>query len=117
MTKIINLDELYKPNSVVIIVNGERHELKAATVETFIENIRAIENLGVNATPDQEIEAMIDIILRSFPTLTDKQIRQWRLEQLRAMVDFARGSNDEIVSTDEEEMTEAKNTGNDQKVN
>jgi len=113
MTKIINLDELRKPTPLVIVVDGARHELKPATVESFLENVKAIEDMGVNATVAQEFDAMIGIITRSFPTLTEQQVRQWSVEQLRYLVELTRGANDEIVSTDEEEMTEAKNSGND----
>jgi len=117
MTKIINLDDIRKPTPLVIIVDGERHELKPATVESFLENVKLIEEIGVNATVTQEFEAMIGIITRSFPTLTEKQIRQWSVEQLRYLVELTRGANDEIASTDEEEMIEAEKSGNDQKAN
>lgn len=115
MTKIVNLDELRKPTPVVIIVDGKRHQMQPATVETFLENMKAIEELGVNATPSQEIEVMIGIITRGFPDLKEKQIRSWTLDQLRALSELARGANDEIVSDDEKEITEAAKSGNVQK--
>lgn len=114
-TKIINLDEIRNPTPVELIVDGAKHKMKEATVADFIENMKAIDSIGVNATASQEVEVMIGIVLRAFPTLKAEQVRKWTFKQLRTLAETARGANSEIVSDDEEEITEAKKSGNAQK--
>ncbi|GAA4525525.1 hypothetical protein GCM10023174_10270 [Chelativorans composti] len=112
MTKVINLDTLAPAPALAIIVDGERHEMKEATVETFLENMRDIEALGVNASPVQEVETIIRIVSRAFPTLPVEKMRKWPLSTIQQLADMARGMNAEIGTTDAKEAKEAAKTGN-----
>lgn len=114
MTKIINLDELKREPLVSIIVDGKRHDMHEATVSTFIENLTALEGLSMNASPIEEIEVVVGIVLRAFPTLTDKQVRSWSLDVIRHLSEVARGVNGEIATNDADEAAEAAKSGNDQ---
>lgn len=103
MTKIINFDSLKKEPLVIIEIDGVKHPMVEATVETFLENMKAIEDLGINASPRAEIEVGIGIITRAFPSLKEEQVRKWTLSQIQQLSEIARGVNGEIVTTDEKE--------------
>lgn len=101
MTKVLNLDALKTEAPVAIVLDGVRHEMKVATVQTFVDNLKLIEELGTNPSMIREIEAAKTIILRSFPTLSEEQVGNFPLDTLQQLSDLARGANDEIVTTDE----------------
>lgn len=115
MTKIINLDSLKQEALIIIEVEGKRHEMKTASVDSFIENMKAIEGLGLNASPIQEIEVIIGIVARAFPTLDEKQIRSWPITTIQHLSEVARGVNGEIATADEAAAKEAAASGNAQK--
>jgi hypothetical protein len=112
MTTIINFDDLKSEPPVILVIEGVRHPMKNADVETFIENMSALEKLGMAATAKDEIDVIVGIIARAFPTLTDAQIRKWELDQIKKISDIARGIGGEIVSTDEAKIDEANASGN-----
>lgn len=112
MTKIINFDEIQKPAAVAIVYKGKRHEMVDATVDSFLTNMKAVDSLGLDASPIDEIEVTIGIILRAFPTLTDKLIREWTLDMIKQLGEIARGAGGEVASTDEDEIKEANASGN-----
>lgn len=114
MTKIINFDDLKKPAPVAIVIDGKKHDMKVASVDTFIANLKAIEGLGVAASPIQEIEVIVGIVHRAFPTLSEKQIRSWEITTIQALSDIARGVSGELVTDDKDAAEEAKASGNDQ---
>lgn len=112
-TKVINLAALSKEPTVVIVTeDGERHEMKRATVGSFIDNIKIIESLGVNASTEEEMNVMIQIITRAFPTISEQMVKDWPLEHLQSISEMARGQNSELVSSSEEEAKEAEDSGN-----
>jgi len=102
MTKIISLDSFIKEPVLVLEVEGVKHAMVPTTVETFLENMKDIEALSINATPVQELEITVRIILRAFPTLTEKQVKSWSLEQIQGIAEVARSVSGEVVSTEED---------------
>jgi hypothetical protein len=113
MTKVINIAALRKPPAVKIETeDGKSHEMVPATVETFLENLKEIEDLGLDASPIKEAELTIRAIHRAFPTLTEKQIKGWTLDVLKTLYEMILGVNGEVVSTDPAVIEEAKNSGN-----
>lgn len=102
MTKVLNLDALKTEAPVAIIVNEKRHEMRLATVQTFIDNMRMIEDLGTNPSMIREIEVAKKVILSAFPTLTEKELGDLPLDALRQISDLARGAGGEIVTNDAE---------------
>lgn len=112
MTKIINLDSLASEPLVAITIGGKRHEMRTATVNTFIENMKAIESLGLNASPVKEVEVIVGIVARSFPTLTEDEIRNWPLDMIQKLSEIARGAGGEFVTNDADKAKEADKTGN-----
>ncbi|MDE4297086.1 hypothetical protein PXK56_18015 [Phaeobacter gallaeciensis] len=113
MTTVINLNELAKePDVVIVTSDGERHAMKPATVQSFIDNVKMVESLGTNASVVEEMEVMIKIITGAFPTISEDEVRGWPLENLQSISDLARGQNGELVTTDEDKAKEAEKSGN-----
>lgn len=108
-TKIINLSDLTPAPTVKIIdTTGTEHKLAPISVGTFIQNVKSVEELGMSASVSQEIELMIKIILRGFPTLTEDELMKWPIETLEQISQYARGQNGEIVTDNPEDATAEK---------
>lgn len=112
MTKIINFDDLKTEPPVILVIEGVKHPMKNASVNVFVENMSALEKLGTQTTAKAEMDVIVGIIGRAFPTLKEEQIREWELEQIRQISDIARGINGEVVSTDAKKIEEANASGN-----
>lgn len=113
MTHVINIKDLATKSPLTIVDTNEvRHEMKPATVQSFIDNVKMVEDMGTNVSAVDEMEAMIKIILVAFPTMSDEMIRSWPLEALEQISDLARGQGGEIVTTDEDAAKEATASGN-----
>jgi hypothetical protein len=111
MTKIINLDAVSTEPDLAIVVDGKRHDMVKPTMQNFIDNMKLVEELGMNPSPVKEMESGIVIIRRAFPTITEKDLLGWTLERVQMLVDLARSSAGEIVTADSEEAA----SGNDLK--
>lgn len=112
MTKVINIASLRKPAAVVIETeDGKKHEMVPATVGTFIENLKEIEDLGLDASPIKEAELTIRAINRAFPTLKREEIETWTLDVIQSLYQMIISVNGEVASKDPEVIEEAKKTG------
>mgnify|MGYP001354347228 CR=1 FL=1 len=98
---VIKLESLVRPSPLVIEVEGVRHELVPASVETYIQNMRDIEALALNASPVDEIELAVKLIGRAFPTLKAADIRGWSVDVIYQLAAIARGESGEVASTNE----------------
>lgn len=112
MTKVINIASLRKPAAVVIETeDGKKHSMQAATVGSFIENLKDIEELGLDASPIKEAEMTIKVIQRAFPTLERTEIDLWTLDVIKNLYEMILTINGEVASTDPAAIEEAKKTG------
>jgi hypothetical protein len=102
MTKIINLDAVADEASVIIEVNGKKHEMVKPTVRSFIANMKLIEELGLNPSPVKEMEGGIEIIRRAFPSITEDELLDWTLDRIQKLVDISRAAAGEVVTEDEQ---------------
>ena len=107
-TKIVKLENLVRPTPLIIEVDGVKHPLVAATVETYIANMRDIQALAINADPVAELELGVKLIHRAFPTLSEKQIRGWTVDVIHQLAQIARGASGEVATTDEAELPSAE---------
>lgn len=113
MTKIINLADLKREPLVSIVdMDGKKHDMVSASVETFIENATAISGLALDAGPVAELNVIVGIVARAFPSLTEKAIRKWPIDIIQQLSNIARGVNGEVASTDEKAIEEANASGN-----
>ncbi|SCW95658.1 hypothetical protein [Ancylobacter rudongensis] len=97
MTKIINLDAFVKPSPVTLDIDGVKHPMATATLDTFFANAKDLEDLKLDGGPVKELQVMIRMINRAFPSLTEAQIRSWSLEQLNGIAEIARTASGEVV--------------------
>ncbi|MBY3231880.1 hypothetical protein [Rhizobium laguerreae] len=112
MTKVINIASLRKPAAVVIETeDGKKHEMVPATVDTFLENLKDVETLGLDASPIQEAELTIRAIQRAFPTIDRKEIGGWDLDVIKSLYEMIITVNGEVVSQDPEAIKEIEQTG------
>ncbi|RWI35426.1 hypothetical protein [Mesorhizobium sp.] len=112
MTKFLDLDAVTAKAEFTVKLNGTEHKLKIASVETFIQNQKEIEKLSLAATAAEELEVVIGIIKRAFPTMPEKEIRGLNLIQLEAIKDFALSANGEKVEKVEPAEGETAAEGN-----
>jgi hypothetical protein len=101
MTKFLDLDAVTKEAEFSVKLNGKDHALKIASVSTFIHNQREMEKLSLAATAAEELEVVLGIISRAFPTMPMEEIRELNLIQLQAIKDFAMSANGEKVETED----------------
>lgn len=99
--KTLNLDAFAKVSRTVTLF-GIEHKVEEMTVENFIETTKVAEALEKNKsrTVADEIEASIDMIHRSIPTVDKADLRRLSLEQLAIISRFLRG--DDIAEPAEE---------------
>jgi hypothetical protein len=112
MTKVINIASLRKPAAVVIETeDGKKHDMVPATVGTFIENLKEIEELGLDASPIKEAEMTLRAIQRAFPTLERSEIDKWTLDVIQSLYEMILTVNGEVASKDPAVIEEVKKTG------
>lgn len=93
-TKILNLDEITPPLEVVVKLNGKEHKLKTFTVEDFVENTKLAQSVtGTELTVEEEVNIVIKMLIRAFPTMSESDLRSMSLDKLSAILEFARENN------------------------
>jgi hypothetical protein len=93
--KVLNLDMLdtgiEKRN---LRLNGNDYAVEEMTVANFIETTRVAEKIADEPSLVLQIEATVEMILRSVPTLTKEALIGLSLVQLQTIVAFIRGDED-----------------------
>jgi hypothetical protein len=105
MTKIINFSDLVTPPKMAIVIGDVTHEMAEATIQTFIDQSVLVQKLGDNPDPIKEAEAYIQVVSRAFPTIPAKDIRNWTMSQVMAVMQMVNSTNGQIVTDDEAEAT------------
>lgn len=105
--KTLNLDALAKTNRTLTL-GGVDYEVVEMTVENFIETTKAAQKLGDSAGVVEQMEAAIDMILRSIPSMDKGVLGKLSLEQLTTIVKFVRGELDEKEAPAAEGAAEGK---------
>lgn len=96
-TKLLDLDSISSNVDFALKLNGKEHKLVEPSVETFINNLKDVQSLALQADPAEELELSIKMIRRSFPTIPEKELRGLKLSQINAIADFARSSSGQVV--------------------
>lgn len=104
MSKILNLDEIAPKETLTVVVDGTSHKMRPITVSDYLANMKLIEDLGMNPTMSQEIEASIEMIQRAFPTMKKDELKGWSVERMRMLVEIARDGSGETVTQNKEEI-------------
>jgi uncharacterized protein (DUF2126 family) len=95
MTKILNLDALVKPEARELVLGGVSYEVPDMTVENFVATARIAQALAANAeaTVADQIDAAVDMIVRSIPGVPRDVLVKCSLAQLNTITDFIRGED------------------------
>ncbi|SER25835.1 hypothetical protein SAMN05216548_1144 [Faunimonas pinastri] len=92
--KYLDLDAIdLTENEFVVKLGGVEHHLKPVTVEDFVENTKLIQSLGVSGKLEDEVDTVIQMLVRAFPTMTVEQLKKLELVKLNALLDFAHKNN------------------------
>lgn len=103
-TKILNIDELLEEVPMKIIVKGQEHAMSVVSMENFLENMKDLEALAAAPSVIAETEITIRVIGRSFPTLTEADIRKWPVTAIENLFNLIRGVDPDaqVEGTDSE---------------
>lgn len=100
--KVLNLDKVGKKEQRKLVLNGKTHEVMEMTVENFIETTRAAESIENETSLATQVEATVEMVLRSVPTATRADLNGMSLEDLQTIVAFVRGDEIEGVEITDE---------------
>lgn len=93
MAKILNLDS-FVTNERSVKLNGVDYPVLEMSVESFIETTRQAQKMiKEEAGILEQVEATVDMIRRSVPTLPEEIIRRMPLEHMQTVVGFIRGDH------------------------
>lgn len=99
--KVLNLDKLTPHEGRELVIFGKAYKVDGMTVANFIETTRAAEALASEVSLVKQVEATIDMIARSVPSIDRGDLAKLELAQLQAVVSFIRGDEVEGVETRE----------------
>lgn len=99
--KVLNLDKLTKKEGRELVIFGKTYPVDGMTVANFIETTRVAEQLASEVSLVKQVEATIDMISRSVPSIDRADLAKLELEQLQAIVRFIRGDEVEGVESRE----------------
>jgi hypothetical protein len=107
--KVLNLDKISAANQRKLVLGGVELVVQEMTVANFIETTRAAESLPADASLATQVEATVEMVLRSVPTATREMLSSLSLEVLQTIVAFIRGDDVAGVESDAVEGTPAGN--------
>lgn len=95
--KVLNIDALAQAKRQ-IKMNGRDHDVLETSVQKFIDNLKAAENLeAARSEPlklSEQMEKTIDTILESVPTMPREDLTGKPIEMLTVILNFLRGELD-----------------------
>ena len=97
MAKILNIDAISAPNRILSLA-GKDYPIDDLTVENFIATTKEAERLKDEKNQGVQMEATIDMIMRSIPTIERGTLTALSLDKLLIIVRFVQGEMDEAPS-------------------
>jgi hypothetical protein len=91
----LDLDAIESPVDFTIKLNGKEHKVVETDVAGFIATAKALEDLALGASVQQELEVTLSIIQRTLPTVPEEELRALKLTQLHKIRDFVMTANGE----------------------
>lgn len=101
--KYLDLDAIAEEAVFTLKLNSKEHKLQVATVKMFAENMRDVQETTLDASITDELKVIVRIVKRAFPTMTDEDIENLTLPQLRTIADFALKASSEAVSVEKQD--------------
>lgn len=102
--KVLNIDSFAQVKRQIVL-KGVTHDVRETSVQQFIDNLKAAEDLeAVDKNAPEKLSAQVErsvaAILDSIPTLKAEDLRGAPIDALTALLKFIRGEMDE-EATDE----------------
>lgn len=108
MTKLLNIDTIAPLVKKEIILNRKKYAVKATSVQLFLE-IAEFEKQTANIdTVQEQIGAMIALIRKFIPDISEEVLLQASAVQLGTIIRFIRNDADEESTEDEKVEAEVK---------
>jgi hypothetical protein len=108
-TKYLDLDSFANEQEFVVKLKGIEHKLVSLTVNDFIFNTKLIQSLGTAPDIETELNAVIKMLTRAFPTMTEEMLRGMEIQKLNAILDFAHANNGQRAGEAEAKAEAATN--------
>lgn len=95
--ELLNLDEVAQVNRFVMF-DGEKYEIHQASLgELIIELQQAKERSKLDPTEDNLFEDLLNQAVLLLPTCPIEKLKTLKMKQLKALIDFARESDEKAV--------------------
>lgn len=101
--KVLNLDKLATKQKRQIELAGVAYPIEEMTVSNFIETTKVAQKIA-GAPIAEQVEATIEMVMRSIPSISKETLSGLPLETLEAIVAFVRGEaveGEEVVTAEE----------------
>jgi len=92
----------FKPFAIEL--KGKKHYIKEATIRDYIANEKALKELQSANAVEREIEILMDMVCRAFPTVTFDDLSDLTPSQLVAFVNDMRVLSGEATHADEKSV-------------
>ena len=77
-------------NGKVLKLKGKEHKLKPISVRDYIVNVRAAEALSKETDAGLHLEALVKLVTRLFPTLSEDDVNDLTVPQLEKILEFSK---------------------------
>lgn len=86
--QFLNLDELAPAVSVTVKLDGTDHKMKEMNVEDFAWVQTRLKGLEKKADPGDYLDALCQMVHRSFPTIAEARLKTLELGKLERLLEF-----------------------------
>lgn len=100
---LLNLDAVAGPVARAITLGGVSHPVAEQTIDQMLTGLRTARTAKdvLTMQPDEQIEVFLDALRDSvavlLPSLPEKELGGLNIHQLKAIVDFANKTNEELI--------------------
>jgi hypothetical protein len=89
----LDLDAVVPNSDVTVKLGGIEHKLVPITLEDFVRNTKAVQDMGTLVDAEAEMNVVRDMLSRAFPTMTVQITNKLTLIQLNTLLEFAMKHN------------------------
>ncbi|MTH61203.1 hypothetical protein [Paracoccus litorisediminis] len=100
--KTINTSELLDNDALVVVIDDVSHPRIEPTVKDMLHTLKDLEDLGKASSMADELDVVIRIVMRSFPTMTREMVEGYPIVVLNEVFAIARDGEIAKQETDEQ---------------
>ena len=106
--KMLNLDKIADSAGREICIGGKTHSVPDMTVENYIVTTQKADEISADVSPAVQLQATIDMLLRSIPSLSHADLKGLSLFKLQTLVAYVRGDEEGNDGEDAKKETSAE---------